>query len=144
MPHQIPKYRQNLKISNQNYLMQRVTGLGGVFLKCRDKEKTSEWYQRHLGIKMEDWGAVFPFTDAVAQNKDAYSAFSLFKRSTDYFAPSDSSFMVNFRVHDLVALLAQLRLEEVEIIGDLHEEEFGKFAWVMDPEGNKIELWQQS
>lgn len=122
--------------------MKRVTGLGGIFIKCRDKDKTQEWYQRHLGIDMNSWGAVFNWQDE--PHEKPYSLFSLFKRSSEYFAPSDAQFMINFRVEDLDALVAKLREEGVEFAGDPIEEEFGKFAWVMDPEGNKIELWEQS
>ena len=122
--------------------MKRVTGFGGVFIKCRDKEKTQEWYQRHLGIEMASWGAVLNWQDE--PHTKPYSVFSLFKRGSEYFAPSDAQFMINFRVEDLDALVAKLREEGVELVGDPMEEESGKFAWVMDPEGNKVELWEQS
>lgn len=121
--------------------MKRVTGFGGVFIKCRDKDKTQEWYQRHLGIDMASWGAVLNWQDE--PHEKPYSVFSLFKRSSEYFAPSEAQFMINFRVENLDALVAKLREEGVEFAGDPMEEESGKFAWVMDPEGNKIELWEQ-
>jgi predicted enzyme related to lactoylglutathione lyase len=122
--------------------MKRVIGLGGIFIKCRDQVKTSEWYQKHLGIQMETWGAQFNAIDNPDPEMKGYTVFSLFKRSTEYFNPSDQPFMVNFKVDDLDALVAQLQLEEVEFIGTPTNEEFGKFAWIMDPEGNKIELWE--
>lgn len=121
--------------------MKKVIGLGGVFIKCRDVDQTRAWYTKHLGIQMEDWGAQFTFTED--PNPKAYSVFSFFPRSSDYFAPSDAPFMINFRVADLDALVVELRNEGVELVGEPVAEEYGKFAWVMDPEGNKIELFEQ-
>lgn len=122
--------------------MRRVISLGGVFFKCRDLENTRSWYAKHLGINMESWGAQFNFIDD--PHPGAYSVLSFFKHDTDYFGPSESPFMINFRVEDLDALVIELRKEGVELIGEPLTEEFGKFAWLLDPEGNKIELWEQS
>ncbi|MCB0530619.1 MAG: VOC family protein [Lewinellaceae bacterium] len=124
--------------------MKRVTGLGGVFFKCRDREKTLSWYEKHLGIPMEPWGAQFFWEVPNASDSKPYSVLGMFKEQTDYFEPSSQPFMINFRVDDLDALVAQLRKEGVTVIGEPLEEEFGKFAWIMDPEGNKIELWEQT
>ncbi|MBK8967613.1 MAG: VOC family protein [Saprospiraceae bacterium] len=124
--------------------MKRVTGLGGVFFKCRDREKTLAWYEKHLGIPMEPWGAQFFWEAPSASDPKPYSVLGLFKEQTDYFEPSVQPFMINFRVDDLEALVQQLRAEGVTVIGNPLEEEFGKFAWIMDPEGNKIELWEQT
>ncbi|MCW5921892.1 MAG: VOC family protein [Saprospiraceae bacterium] len=121
--------------------MKRVIGIGGVFFKCRDVESTRAWYAKHLGVCLESWGAQFNLKDEV--HPEAYSVLSFFKQSTDYFDPSESPFMLNLRVADLDALVAELRNEGVELIGEPLEEEFGKFAWLLDPEGNKIELWEQ-
>ena len=121
--------------------MKRVIGIGGIFLKCRDVDQTRAWYSRHLGVSLESWGAQFRFKDE--PNPEAYSVLSFFKRSTDYFDPSDSPFMLNLRVDDLEALVAELRREGIELIGEPMVEEYGKFAWLLDPEGNKIELWEQ-
>ncbi len=121
--------------------MKRVIGIGGIFLKCRDVDQTRAWYSRHLGVSLESWGAQFHFKDE--PNPEAYSVLSFFKRSTDYFDPSDSPFMLNLRVDDLEALVAELRREGIELIGEPMVEEYGKFAWLLDPEGNKIELWEQ-
>lgn len=121
--------------------MKRVIGIGGVFLKCRDCENTRNWYARHLGVNVETWGAQFNFSDD--PHPEAYSVLSFFKSGTDYFDPSESPFMINFRVDDLDALVAALRTEGVPLIGEPLKEEFGKFAWLLDPEGNKIELWEQ-
>lgn len=121
--------------------MKKVTGVGGIFLKCRDRDKTREWYQTHLGIPMDDWGAQLNWRDD--PHPEAYSVLGFFRRSTDYFDPSEQPFMLNLRVADLDALVTELRAAGVTLIGEPLNEEFGKFAWILDPEGNKIELWEQ-
>jgi len=123
--------------------MKRVTGIGGIFFKCRDRKSTMAWYEKHLGIPMEAWGAQFFWEDAKVEGIKPYSVLSMFEESSGYFDPSRSPFMINFRVYDLNALLEQLRAEGVPIVGEPMSDEFGKFAWIMDPEGNKIELWEQ-
>ena len=120
--------------------MKRVTGIGGVFFKSRDPQKLKEWYQTHLGIEcMPGNGAVFQWRD---DSTDGYSVWSPFSADTKYFDPSPAPFMINYRVADLHALLAELKKEGVEIAGDVQEDEFGRFAWIMDPEGNRIELFE--
>lgn len=122
--------------------MKRVIGLGGVFLKCQHLDTTRAWYAQHLGLQIESWGgALFFYKDD--PNPEAYSNLSFFKADSEYLAPSESPFMINLRVHDLDALVAALRAEGVALVGEPIAEEFGKFAWVLDPEGNKIELWEQ-
>ena len=121
--------------------MKRVIGIGGVFLKCSDVERSRTWYASHLGISLESWGAQFNLQDD--PNPAAYSVLSFFKSESDYFQPSRSPFMLNLRVHDLDALVAALKEEGVELVGEPIHEEYGKFAWVLDPDGNKIELWEQ-
>ena len=118
--------------------MAKVTGLGGVFYKVADPEATRAWYQETLGIGGE-WGAIFPWQ---ADGPEAYSLFSPFKAATDYFDPSAAAFMVNLRVDDLDAFLVGLKAKGVDILGT-QDEEYGKFAWIMDCDGIKIELWQQ-
>jgi len=124
--------------------MKRVTGIGGIFFKCRDRKNTMAWYEKHLGIPMETWGAQFSWEESVGGSIKPYSVLSMFDETSEYLAPSQSSFMINFRVDDLDALLEQLRMEGVTLVGEPTSDEFGKFAWVMDPEGNKIELWEQT
>lgn len=122
--------------------MQRVTGIGGIFFKARDPKALGEWYRDHLGLKLEDWGGVaFRWADdpTAASGTTIWSPFAA---DTGYFAPSTSPFMVNFRVADLQALLAQLRAEGCQVMDEVQESAYGKFGWVMDPEGHKIELWQ--
>ncbi|MBL7784010.1 MAG: VOC family protein [Saprospiraceae bacterium] len=121
--------------------MKRVIGIGGIFLRCQDTERSRQWYSTHLGISMESWGAQFNFKDD--PNPDAYNLLSFFKQESEYFNPSSTSCMLNLRVHDLDALVQALKNEGVELIGEPQDGEYGKFAWVLDPDGNKIELWQQ-
>lgn len=122
--------------------MKRVTGLGGIFYKCKDKENMLNWYRKHLGIDAQEWGAVFQLDETLKQHPTAYNVWSLFKEDTKHFEPSQSSFMINFTVENLHELLAQLRAEGVTVIDKTEDSEYGKFGWILDAEGNKIELWQ--
>lgn len=118
--------------------MATVTGLGGIFYKAADPEKTRAWYQEMLGIGGE-WGAMFPFK---TDDPEGYSLLSPFKADSDYFAPSAQPFMVNLRVDDIDAMVTQLQSKGVDILGR-QDEDYGRFAWTLDPDGIKIELWQQ-
>ena len=122
--------------------MKRVTGIGGILFKARDPKALGEWYRRHLGMNLEDWGGVaFRWGDGEPSGSGT-TIWSPFAADTDYFAPSTAPFMVNFRVDDLHALLAALKAEGCEAQDRVEESEYGKFGWVLDPEGNKVELWQ--
>lgn len=121
--------------------MKRVTGIGGVLFKAKDPKALSEWYRVHLGVPVQAWGgAAFRWADDA--NRTGTTAWNLFKEDTSYFAPSTASFMINYRVADLHALLAALRAEGCKVEDKVDESEYGKFGWVIDPEGNKVELWQ--
>jgi len=122
--------------------MKRVTGIGGVFFKARDREGQLEWYRTHLGIESDAYGFAFQWRDREDSESIGYTVWSPFKGDTDYFDPSTQPFMVNYRVADLEALVAALKEEGVEVVGGIQQEENGKFAWILDPEGNKIELWE--
>jgi predicted enzyme related to lactoylglutathione lyase len=123
--------------------MTRVTGIGGIFFKASDPVALRAWYRRHLGIDVQEWGgAVFRWTDDAGQAAAGSTTWSIGSADSDYYAPSRSSFMVNYRVADLAALLEVLRAEGCQVLDRVEESEFGKFGWVMDPEGNKLELWQ--
>ena len=123
--------------------MKRVTGIGGIFFKSKNPQALGAWYREHLGIAVEEWGgAAFRWATPENPATTGTTVWSPFKDDTDYFAPSPASFMINYRVEDLHALLAQLRSEGCEVEAKVQESEYGKFGWVMDPEGNKIELWQ--
>jgi predicted enzyme related to lactoylglutathione lyase len=122
--------------------MKRVTGIGGIFFKARDPRALGEWYRRHLGMNVEDWGGVvFHWSDG-SPSGTGTTVWNPFRDDTNYFAPSMAPFMVNFRVADLHALLELLRMEGCDVQEKVEESEFGKFGWVMDPEGNKLELWE--
>lgn len=119
--------------------MARVTGIGGIFFKARDPKALQAWYRDHLGIPVQTWGgAKFEWKD----EPNGTTAWSIFPDSTKYLEPSQATFMVNYRVADLVRLLAELRSEGCQVLEKMDESEFGKFGWVMDPEGNKVELWE--
>lgn len=124
--------------------MKRVTGLGGVFFKTADPKKLKAWYGKHLGLPVDEYGASFRWMDL--ENKEAkvpaLTAWSPFKEDTAYFQPSEKQFMFNYRVENLVELLKVLKEEGVQIVGEMEEYPYGKFGWIMDPEGNKIELWE--
>ena len=121
--------------------MKRVTGIGGVFFKAKDPAALGAWYKTHLGIDVQDWGgAAFTWADSDGKPVGGTTAWSVGDGSN--FAPSNASFMVNYRVEDLAALLEALRAEGCDILETTDDPEYGQFAWIMDPEGNKVELWQ--
>lgn len=122
--------------------MRRVTGIGGIFFKARDPKALGAWYREHLGLEVEEWGGAAFRWASDNPNGAGTTIWSPFKADTDYFAPSEASFMVNFRVADLHALLAALRAEGCDVQDKVEESEYGKFGWVLDPEGNKLELWE--
>ena len=123
--------------------MKRVTGIGGIFFKAQDPKALAAWYQRHLGFDIQGWGgAVFQVQQAEVDSAVAATNWCPFGADTDYFSPSAASFMINYRVDDLAALLAVLKAEGVQVDDKVDSSEFGHFGWVFDPEGNKIELWQ--
>jgi len=120
----------------------KVTGVGGIFFKTRNLDKLKDWYKTHLGIKVNDYGASFKFRQYQDKEKSGYLQWSPFKEDTDYFAPSEKPFMINYRVHDLSALVAELKTADVTICDEIQEFDYGKFIHIMDLEGNKIELWE--
>lgn len=123
--------------------MKRVTGIGGIFFKSRDPKALGEWYRQHLGVDVQAWGgAAFKWVTPENPSGTGTTTWSPFKEDTSYFAPSTASFMVNFRVHDLHALLAALRSEGCAVDDKVDESEYGKFGWVLDPDGNRVELWE--
>jgi predicted enzyme related to lactoylglutathione lyase len=120
----------------------RVTALGGIFFKCDNPKSQREWYSKHLGLNTDDYGTTFEWRKSDKPEEKGYSVWSTFKKDTDYFAPSTKDFMINLRVENLEELLVVLKVEGIEQIGEMQVYEYGKFAHIMDPEGNKIELWQ--
>jgi predicted enzyme related to lactoylglutathione lyase len=122
--------------------MNKVIGLGGVFFKSKDPEKLREWYKKHLGMPVETWGCMFMFDSPEMEKVSGYNIWSPFKEESTKFSPSSKPFMFNFIVADLDALLADLKKEGVYVFEESESGEYGKFGWIMDPEDNKIELWQ--
>lgn len=121
----------------------RVTGIGGIFFKARDPEALRAWYRDHLGIALTDWGgAVFEATMASPAGRPSTLVWSIFPADTPYFAPSTATFMINYRVDDLDQVLAALRAEGCRVDERVESSELGRFGWVADPEGNRVELWE--
>jgi len=123
--------------------MRRVTGIGGIFFHAKDPEGLRRWYRDHLGIDVQVWGgAAFPWTDDAGTPIGGTTAWSIGDAASAPFTPGTASFMVNYRVADLKALVPILVAEGCQIVDEVQESEYGIFAWVLDPEGNKVELWE--
>ena len=122
--------------------MKKVTGIGGVFFKCKDPNKLKDWYKTHLGLDAAQWGAVFEWRQAEDPNKTGSTAWNAFPETTKFFEPSAKDFMVNYRVADLEALVEELKKEGVTIVDKVEASDFGKFVHIIDMEGNKIQLWE--
>ncbi len=123
--------------------MKRVTGIGGIFFHAQDPAALRAWYQRHLGLDVQPWGgAAFSWTDADGQPTGGTTIWSVASGDSGQFAPGKAAFMVNYRVDDLDALLQALRDEGCTVLDKAPDSEYGQFGWVIDPEGNKVELWQ--
>ena len=120
----------------------RVTGLGGIFFKCKDPKKLKEWYAKNLGLNTNQYGTIFEWRQARDSTKKGVTQWSPFSEKTKYFAPSTKDFMINYRVENIEPLVAQLRKDGVEITDSMDVEPYGKFIHIMDPEGNKVELWE--
>ena len=121
--------------------MKRVTGIGGIFFKAENPKALAAWYRDHLGLEVTDWGGAI-FKWGGPESQAGSTIWSAFAKNTTYMAPSASSFMINYRVADLDGLLAALRAEGCDVVDKTDSSEQGKFGWVIDPEGNKVELWQ--
>ena len=123
--------------------MKRVIGIGGVFFKAKDPDALRAWYREHLGLEFDDYGGVtFGCPEGEAERAVAKTIWSLFPSDTKYFNPSSAPFMINYRVENLDTLVEQLRNEGVTVDLPAEQADYGKFGWVMDPEGNRIELWE--
>ena len=121
-------------------MKKRVTGIGGLFFKTKDPKASKDWYKKYLDFNTDDYGCTFWWKDK--EGNDASTQWSPFKDDTNYFEPSKKDFMFNYRVADLETLIKTLRDEGVTIVGDMQTYEYGKFAWILDNENNKIELWE--
>lgn len=128
--------------TNDQLPMKKVTGIGGIFFKCKDPAKMREWYKVHLGLNTNQYGAVFEWRQGADSTKKGFSQWSPFNEKTKYFEPSTKEFMINYRVANLDALVEQLKKDSVLVTDKMETVEYGKFIHIMDIEGNKIELWE--
>ena len=122
--------------------MKKVTGIGGVFFKCKDPKKVTEWYQKHLGLNTNPYGATFEWYEGADSTKKAQTQWTPFSETTKYFEPSTREFMINYRVENLEALVEELKKENVTIVDKIESYDYGKFVHILDIEGNKIQLWE--
>ncbi len=122
--------------------IRKVTGIGGIFFKCKDPKAIRDWYQSNLGLNTNPYGSVFEWYQGADSTKKGFTQWSPFKETTKYFEPSTKDFMINFRVGDMEALVAELRKNGVTIVDSIQSFDYGKFVHIMDPEGNNIELWE--
>ncbi len=122
--------------------MRRVTGIGGIFFKAKDPAALKTWYGTHLGIDIKPWGAAFDWTDEAGKPVGGTTAWRIAGDPAEDFGPGQPRFMLNYRVADLTALLAALKAEGCNVLDKTDESEYGKFGWVIDPEGNRVELWE--
>ena len=130
-------------ISNKkNIKMKKVTGIGGIFFKCKDPKAINEWYKTHLGFDTSPYGTSFEWREAEDSTKKGVTQWNPFPESTKYFEPSTREFMINYRVDNLETLVAQLKEEGVTIVDNIEDSDYGKFVHIIDIEGNKIQLWE--
>jgi len=122
--------------------MKKVTGLGGVFFKCNDPKSMNDWYAKNLGIAAGEYGATFEWREDEDPSKKGTTAWCTFPANTKYFNPSEKPFMINYRVENLVTLIEELKKDNVIIVDEIAEYDYGKFVHILDPEGNIIELWE--
>ena len=120
----------------------KVTGIGGIFFRSKDPKVIKEWYGANLGLAINEWGSPFEFRNAHRPEEINYLQWSAFDENTDYFEPSKKEFMINYRVQNIEGLVRQLREKGVTIVDEIVEYDYGKFVHILDPEGNKIELWE--
>jgi predicted enzyme related to lactoylglutathione lyase len=128
--------------TNQLTISKKVTGIGGIFFKCKEPKKVREWYSTHLGLNTNQYGAVFEWRQGADTTKKGFTQWSPFNEATKYFEPSTKDFMINYRVENLETLVAQLIKEGVTICDSIETADYGKFVHILDLEGNKLELWQ--
>jgi predicted enzyme related to lactoylglutathione lyase len=122
--------------------MKKVTGIGGIFFKCDDPDKMKDWYRDNLGLVTNEYGSTFEFRNADRPDERNYLAWSPFKSNTNYFEPSKKEYMINYRVENIAMLVEELKKNDVTVCDEIEEFDYGKFVHILDPEGNKIELWE--
>ncbi len=122
--------------------MKKVTGIGGIFFKCKDPEKMKKWYKTNLGLQTDDYGTSFEWRHSDFPDRKGYTAWSTFPETTNYIEPSKKDFMINYRLENIEALVEELKKGGVNVIDEIETFEYGKFVHILDIEGNKIELWE--
>lgn len=137
---QIDKSEQKEAIMNDT--TPKVTGIGGIFFRSKNPKEIKEWYGKNLGLAINDFGSPFEYRNANRPDEINYLNWSPFEEKTDYFEPSEKEFMINYRVQNIEGLVNKLRENGVTIVDSIEAYEYGKFVHIMDPEGNKIELWE--
>ena len=130
------------QIDNAPQKFKKVTGIGGIFFKCKDAKKMREWYQLHLGLSTSEYGAVFEWYQGADSTKKGFTQWSPFGGNTKYFEPSTKDYMINYRVGNMIALVDELRKNGVTIVDTIQTASYGKFVHILDIEGNKLELWE--
>lgn len=130
------------KQNNDDVTVKKVTGIGGIFFKCKDPNKMREWYQTNLGLNTNKYGAVFEWYQGADSTKKGFLQWSPFSEKTKYFEPSTKDFMINYRVENLKVLVDELKTNGVTIVDSIETYDYGKFVHILDIEGNKIELWE--
>lgn len=133
---------KTVKSVSPNDTVPKVTGIGGIFFFSENPDETKEWYASNLGLEVNEWGSSFEFRNANRPDEINYLQWSLFKSGSEYFAPSKKDFMINYRVQNIEGLVKNLKAKGVVIVDEIETYEYGKFVHIMDPEGNKIELWE--
>ena len=122
--------------------MKKVTGIGGIFFKCKDPQKVKDWYSKNLGLNTDEYGSSFEWREGEDPNKMGFTQWSPFPDNTEYIKPSEKEFMINYRVANIEALVAELKKDGVNVLDEIETFDYGKFVHIMDIEGNKIELWE--
>jgi predicted enzyme related to lactoylglutathione lyase len=129
-------------ILNEPQKIKRVTGIGGVFFKCKNPKKMTEWYHQHLGLNTNPYGATFDWYEGADSTQKAQTQWTPFPETTKYFQPSEKDFMINYRVDNLIVLVKELKKEGVTIVDTIESYDYGKFVHILDAEGNKVQLWE--
>ena len=137
-----PPKSKSMKTTQSNTLEPKVTGIGGIFFFSDDPEATKNWYAKNLGLQVNEWGSSFEFRNAHRPEEINYLQWSPFKTGSDYSTPSKKPFMINYRVQNIEGLNAQLKSQGIEVLDEITAYDYGKFVHILDPEGNKIELWE--
>jgi predicted enzyme related to lactoylglutathione lyase len=133
---------KTISTKNENHQMKKVTGIGGIFFKCKDPKKMKDWYEKHLGLTTNPYGATFDWYEGADSTKKGQTQWTPFPETTNYFEPSAKDFMINYRVENLETLVEELKKEGVTIVDKIETFDYGKFVHILDAEGNKVQLWE--